>query len=72
MLVRLADAGFEDRLLISQGLSRKSDLDAYGGSPGWVYLLERFVLELMQAGGSAEFALKTLIDNPANSLTIRP
>lgn len=72
MLVRLAQAGYEDRLLISQGLSRRSELIAYGGSPGWIYLPERFVLELMRAGGSAEFVRTLIIDNPANALTIRP
>lgn len=35
-------------------------------------LLERFTLELMQAGGSAELARKLLIDNRANALSIRP
>jgi phosphotriesterase-related protein len=72
MLVRLADAGYEDQLLISQGQSRKSDPIAYGSSHGWNHLLERFTLELMRADASAQLVRKLLIENPARALTIRP
>lgn len=72
MLVALADAGYEDQLLISQDLSRKSDLVAYGGQPGWIHLLERFAIDLMEAGAGAPMVRKLLIDNPSRALSIVP
>ena len=72
MMIRLADAGYEDQLLVSQDLARTSDMVAYGGWPGWIHLLERFPLEIMAAGGSAELVRKILIDNPARALSVHP
>lgn len=60
MLVRLADAGYEDQLLISQGLSGESNRNAHGGSPCWIHLLERFTLELLHAGASWRLVHKLL------------
>lgn len=71
MLKRLVDAGHADQLLVSQDLARKSLLRAYGGGPGWVYILERFALLLMEAGLDAMTVRKILVDNPARALTIR-
>jgi len=72
MIKTLVDAGYEDQLLVSQDLARRSLLRAYGGGPGWVYLLERFTLRLMDAGIAASVVRKLLVDNPARALTIRP
>lgn len=71
-LVRLAHAGFGDRLLVSQGLTRRSDFISQGGSPGWIHVIERFTLTLMDAGADAMLVRTLLIDNPANALTIHP
>jgi len=72
LLVRLAEAGYAGQLLVSQGLSRRTDFVAYGGGPGWTYLLERFTIALMESGAGAELVRMMLIDNPARALTIRP
>ncbi|MDQ3045703.1 MAG: phosphotriesterase-related protein [Chloroflexota bacterium] len=72
MIRTLVDAGYEDQLLVSQDLARKTLLSAYGGGPGWVYLLERFTLSLMAAGITAGVVRKLLVDNPARALTVRP
>jgi phosphotriesterase-related protein len=72
MIVRLADAGFADQLLISQDLARTNDFVAYGGSPGWTHLIERFTLELMECGAEAMLVRQLLIENPAEALTIYP
>lgn len=72
MLVHLALAGYGAQLLISQGLQRTSDLIAYGGGPGWIHLLERFTIELMEAGAEAELVRTLLVDNPARALAIVP
>lgn len=71
-IVQLADAGYEDRLLVSQGLHRTTELAAYGGSPGWIHLIERFAIELMEAGAGAEFVRRLLVENPARALSILP
>jgi phosphotriesterase-related protein len=71
MVKRLVDAGYADRLLLSGDLSRKSDLRAYGGGPGWAYLVETFPLVLMEAGLDAPTVRRIFVDNPARALTIR-
>ena len=72
MLLELLAAGYEDQLLVSQDVARKSALMAYGGAPGLVYLLERFTVDLMGGGASADVVVKLLIHNPASALTIVP
>ncbi len=71
MLKRLIDAGHAGQLLVSQDLARKSLLRAYGGGPGWVYMLERFTLLLMEVGLDAMTVRQIMVDNPARALTIR-
>ena len=71
MVKRLVDAGNGDHLLLSGDLARKSYLRAYGGGPGWAYLLERFTLLLMEAGLDAPTVRRLLVDNPDRALTIR-
>jgi 5-phospho-D-xylono-1,4-lactonase len=70
MLKRLIDAGHSSQLLISGDLARKSYLLAYGGSPGWRYLIEQFPLFMMEAGIEAAAVRQILIDNPSRALTI--
>lgn len=72
MLVRLAEAGFASQLLISHDFARMSQLVAYGGSPGLVHMLERFTLDLMEAGADAELVRVLVVDNPARALSIHP
>jgi predicted metal-dependent phosphotriesterase family hydrolase len=71
MVKRLVDAGFADRLLLSGDLARKSYLKAYGGGPGWSYLVEEFPILLMEAGLDAPTVRRLFVDNPARALTIR-
>ncbi len=72
MLVRLAEAGYADRLLISHGHERRSSYISFGGQPGIRYIVERFSLELMNAGAEALLVRSMLIENPARALTIHP
>ena len=71
MIKTLIEAGHGDQLVLSGDLARKSYLHAYGGEPGWVYLIERFPLLLMEAGLDAPTVRRLLVDNPARALTIR-
>lgn len=72
MLARLIEAGYIGQLLISQDLARKSVRPAYGGAPGWTYMLDRFTLMLMEAGVEAAAVRQLLVDNPVRALTIHP
>jgi phosphotriesterase-related protein len=64
MLKRLADA-----LLFSGDLARKSYWLAYGGNPGFRYLVESFPVTLMEAGFEASEVRTILVDNPALALS---
>jgi phosphotriesterase-related protein len=70
LVVRAVDAGHGERLLIGSGLRTVDQLRAYGGGPGWVDVLERFPLALMDAGLEARAVRRLLVDNPARALTI--
>lgn len=72
MLHRLAAAGHLGQLLISGDLARKSYWLAYGGVPGFRYLVESFPVMLMEAGFSATSVRQMLVDNPALALSKRP
>ena len=72
MIVRLAEAGYADHLLLSHDFARKSDFISYGGGPGLIHLLDRFTLTLMDAGAPATIVRTLLIDNTARALTIWP
>ncbi|MGE5589975.1 MAG: phosphotriesterase [Bacillota bacterium] len=70
MLKRLVDAGYEDHLLISGDMGRRSYLKAYGGGPGFEYLLKEFAPRLREEGFSEELVRKFFVDNPRRFLTI--
>lgn len=72
MIMKLAEAGYADQLLVSQDLARSTDFVAYGGGPGWIHLLERFTLTLMEAGATAQLVRALLVDNPSRALAIHP
>lgn len=72
LLATLIGDGYQDQLLISMDLARKSLLRAYGGSPGWVYMIERFALMLMDEGLAATQVRALLTTNPARALATVP
>lgn len=72
LIVQLAEAGLADRLLVSQGLAGPGQFISHGGAPGWIHLIERFTLTLMDAGADALLVRNVLIDNPEQALTIHP
>lgn len=69
-LIRTADSGGADRILLGGDVARRSRYRAYGGMPGLAYLGERFLPRLRTQGGD------DLVDavtrrNPARWLTWR-
>ena len=71
LAMRLADEGFGTSLLLSQGLSGVDGFVTSGGGPGWIHLLERFTIDLMEAGATADLVRTMLVDNPARALAIQ-
>ncbi|TVR37737.1 MAG: aryldialkylphosphatase [Nitriliruptor sp.] len=70
-LLRVAEQGGEDRLLLGGDVARRSSFRAYGGLPGMTYLPERFVPRIAVGGGGG-LVRKILVDNPARFLAIPP
>ena len=68
-VVRLVEAGFEDRILLSGDLARRSYLTSWGGAPGYTYILERFLPLLHERGLSDAQTRALVVDNPARFLT---
>jgi phosphotriesterase-related protein len=67
-VLALLDAGFADRLLLSQDVCTKTQLRAFGG-PGYNHI-ERAIVPRLRARGVDEVTLRQLrIDNPARLLT---
>ena len=70
-IVRLAEEGYAGQICLSGDLARRSYLEAWGGSPGYRYLLERFLPSLRAAGMDADLARSLVVENPARFLTWR-
>ncbi len=72
LIAQLVAAGFGHRILLSQRLAGPGNFVSRGGSPGWIHVMERFVLDLMSAGLTGDQVRSILIDNPAQALAIVP
>lgn len=70
MLKRLVEAGFEDQILISGDMGRRSYLKGYGGGPGFEYLLQQFAPRLQAEGFTADLVGKFFSTNPQRFLTV--
>lgn len=68
MLRRLVEAGYEDRLLVSGDMGRRSYLRAYGGGPGFDYILGTFVPRLRRAGFDEGLIETIFVHSPARWL----
>jgi phosphotriesterase-related protein len=67
MIVRLADAGHADRILISHDVCKKSHLKAYGGR-GFDFIPTQLPQLLTEAGMPPDLLDQLLVDNPARAL----
>tara|TARA_B100001123_G_scaffold59934_1_gene64763 strand:- start:542 stop:1636 length:1095 start_codon:yes stop_codon:yes gene_type:complete len=65
---QLIEAGFEDKILLSQDVCMKMHLKAYGGT-GYSYVMEKFVPYLKYIGVTDTQIDKMLIYNPRQVLT---
>jgi predicted metal-dependent phosphotriesterase family hydrolase len=71
LIVRLVEEGHGGQVLLSGDLARRSYLEAWGGSPGYRYILESFVPRLRDAGLDDEATRGLLVENPARLLAWR-
>ncbi|MEZ4702810.1 MAG: phosphotriesterase-related protein [Rhodothermales bacterium] len=71
-ILALASEGFGGQLLLSGDLARRSYWPAYGGGPGFTYILWRFVPWLREAGASEALIRDLLVHNPARALGFIP
>ena len=65
---KLIEAGYADRILLSQDVCTKVQLTAYGGS-GYSYILDTILPHLRPRGVSEEQIHMMMVDNPRRALT---
>ncbi|MFN8518638.1 MAG: hypothetical protein U0667_04415 [Chloroflexota bacterium] len=70
ILLRLLDAGLEDRIVLSQDVCMRIDLGAFGG-PGYDHILVTIVPRLRASGVPEATIDALLIGNPAHLLAMR-
>lgn len=63
---RLVEEGYEDQIMLSGDIARRSYMTAYGGGPGYSYILWRFIPWLHQVGVPESATRKMVVDNPKN------
>ena len=64
----LIEAGFEDRILLSQDQYPRQNLRSYGGN-GWTFIIEKFLPHLRNVGVTEEQINKFMVENPKRALT---
>ena len=65
---KLIDAGYVERILLSQDVSAKMQLKKYGGT-GYSFLQEKFLPEMRSRGVSEEHINIMMVENPKRILT---
>lgn len=65
LLRQLVADGFEDKLMLSNDMGRRSHHKVYGYGPGFTWIKERFLPRLLEEGFSQETLDKFMIENPA-------
>lgn len=66
---KLIEAGYIDRVLLSQDICTKLQLKRYGGS-GYSYILETFLPHLRSAGVAEEHIQMMMVENPKRVLPL--
>lgn len=65
LLKQLVKDGYEDRIMLSNDMGRRSHHKVYGYGPGFNWIKERFLPRLLEEGISQEVIDKFMIHNPA-------
>jgi 5-phospho-D-xylono-1,4-lactonase len=70
-ITRLVEEGHGGQVCLSGDLARRSYLEAWGGSPGYAYILQTFLPRLRAEGLEEEHVKTLVVDNPARFLAWR-
>lgn len=65
LLKQLVLDGYEDQIMLSNDMGRRSHHTVYGGGPGFNWIKQRFLPRLLDEGISQEVIDKFMIHNPA-------
>jgi phosphotriesterase-related protein len=68
LIKNLLERGYERQLLISGDMGRQSYLHAYGGGPGFRYIITKFVPRLLDEGIDQRDIDRIFVENPARWL----
>lgn len=68
LIKNMIEHGFIKQLLLSADMGRQSYLHAYGGGPGFEYILKQFIPRLLNEGITQEQIDTIFIENPARWL----
>lgn len=68
LIKNMINNGFVKQLLISADMGRKAYLHAYGGGPGFEYIIKKFIPRLLDEGISQKDIDTIFIENPARWL----
>lgn len=68
LIKNMLNNGFSKQLLISADMGRQHYLHAYGGGPGFEYILKKFIPRLLDEGISQDHIDEIFIKNPARWL----
>lgn len=68
LIKNLLEKGHRERLLISGDMGRQSYLHAYGGGPGFEYIIQKFIPRLLDEGLTQEDIQTIFVENPARWL----
>jgi len=64
LISKMVEAGFSEQILLGGDMGRRTYFKSYGGGPGYVYILERFIPRLREEGIAEEDIDSFLINNP--------
>ena len=65
VLRQLVADGYEDRIMLSNDMGRRSHHTVYGYGPGFNWIKQRFLPRLIEEGFAEETLHKFMVDNPA-------
>lgn len=65
VLRELVAQGYEDQLMLTNDMGRRSHHKVWGYGPGWTWIKERFLPRLLEEGFTKEQIDKFMIHNPA-------
>ncbi len=70
LLKKLVKDGYEDKLMLSNDMGKRSHHTVYGKGPGWQFIKTKFIPRLLDEGFSEEIIHKFMYDNPARFYTM--